>query len=115
MYAAPAGVTRQQANKQRLAEIEQMSASLREVVELLRQGSEADAIIALRRIRQAEQIDEAVNVLAVAQALVPPTSTIQATSSFSSQLDERLSIYQHRQLVDRSRSTSYAPTPSQAT
>ena len=75
VYAAPQGVTRQQANKQRLAEVERMSSCLRDVVDLLRQGTEADAAVALGRIRQAERIDDAVQILAAAQALVAPAYT----------------------------------------
>ncbi|KAJ8113959.1 hypothetical protein OPT61_g4046 [Boeremia exigua] len=88
VYAAPEGVTRQQANKQRLAEVERLSSYLRDVVDLLRQGSEADAAAALRRIRQAEQVEEAINALAVAQALVAPPPTIENFSGSSSRPEE---------------------------
>lgn len=83
MYEAPQGVTRQQAHKQKLANIERSSTSLREVVELLRHGSEDDAAVALSRIRQAEDVDEAIIVLALAQALVTHTSSNSGTSSGS--------------------------------
>ncbi|KAJ4992891.1 hypothetical protein SVAN01_01595 [Stagonosporopsis vannaccii] len=87
VYAAPQGVTRQQANKQRLAEVERLSSYLCDVINLLRQGSEADAAIALRRIREAEQVDEAVNILAVAQALVAPAPAIANALGPSPRLD----------------------------
>ena len=84
MYEAPQGVTRQQAHKQKLANIERSSTYLREVVELLRNGSETDAAAALSRIRLADNVDEAINVLALARALVstnPSTSEASAGSS----------------------------------
>jgi len=53
--------------------------SLREVIELLRRGSDADAAVALKRIREAEDVDEAVEVLALAAALVAPTASGSGT------------------------------------
>jgi hypothetical protein len=88
VYAAPQGVTRQQANKQRLAEVERMSLCLRDVVDLLRQGTEADAAVALRRILQAERIDDAVHILAAAQALVAPAYTTGTSTHSSTRPDE---------------------------
>lgn len=88
VYAAPEGVTRQQANKQRLAEVERMSSCLRDVVDLLRQGTEADAAVALGRIRQAERIDDAVQILAAAQALVTPAYTAGTSTHSSTRPDE---------------------------
>jgi hypothetical protein len=88
VYAAPQGVTRQQANKQRLAEVERMSSCLRDVVDLLRQGTEADAAVTLRRIRQAERIDDAVHILAAAQALVVPAYTTGISTHSSTRPDE---------------------------
>ena len=114
MYAAPQGVTRQQANKQRLAEVERLSSSLRDVVELLRQGSEADAAVALRRIRQADQVDDAVNVLAVARALVAPASANENAPGFDSRPDEASSTDPLRPLVERSISSSCVSESLQA-
>ena len=88
VYAAPQGVTRQQANKQRLAEVERMSSCLRDVVDLLRQGTEADAAVALGRIRQAERIDDAVQILAAAHALVAPAYTAGTSTHASTRPDE---------------------------
>ena len=78
------GVTRQQAYKQKMANIERSSTSLHQVVEVLRRGSEADAAAALARIRQAEDVDEAIDVLAIAQALVTPTVPHTEASAGSS-------------------------------
>lgn len=94
VYEAPLGVTRQQAYKQKMANIER--SSLREVVELLRRGNEADAAVALGKIRQAEDVDGAVDVLALAQTLVNPTASNSGTSPGSSlRFDESTGSPQH--------------------
>jgi hypothetical protein len=106
-YAAPEGVTRQQANKRRLAEVERMSSCLRDVVDLLRQGTEADAAVALGRIRQAERIDDAVQVLAAAQALVAPAYTAGTSTHSSTRPNEASGANPNLLSADeRSRSSS---------
>jgi hypothetical protein len=73
VYEAPEGVTRHQASKQKLADVERTSSNLLDVVNLLRHGTEADAVIALDRIRRADKPKDAVVALATAQALVNST------------------------------------------
>ncbi|KAJ4988201.1 C6 transcription factor [Stagonosporopsis vannaccii] len=72
-------VTRQQACKEKTQEAVQLTSSFRDVVELLRCGSEADATLALSRIRQAENVNDAVHSLSVARALLVPTASTTGT------------------------------------
>ena len=51
---------------------------------MLRQGSESDAAAALNRIRQAEDIDTAINTLAVDQALTTPRLATSPTENIHS-------------------------------
>ncbi|KAF3011008.1 hypothetical protein E8E13_010819 [Curvularia kusanoi] len=105
-YAAPLGVTRQQANKQRLAVVERTSLNLQYLVRLLRESSEADALLALRRIRQAPDLEEAISVLAAAQALLAPASTTGSLPEYTSRPDEASSAGSNVQSAERSRSSS---------
>lgn len=111
MYEAPQGVTRQQAHKQKLANIERSSTYLREVVELLRNGSETDAAAALSRIRQAGNVDDAVNVLALARAQVATNpSTFEASAGSPVQLHRDTSTPLPRTLSQRSLDSLYVVT-----
>lgn len=74
----PEGITPFQHNRQKFQEITQSNSSLRSVVELLRQGNEADSALVLSRIRQADNADEAVDTVAVAQALLGQASAGQS-------------------------------------
>ena len=67
-----------------------MSTCLRDVVDLLRQGTEADAAVALGRIRQAESIDDAVHILAAAQALLAPAYNTGTSTRSSTRPDGAL-------------------------
>lgn len=70
-YDAPEGLTQREAEKKRLKELNQSKENLQSTLEILRHGSEADAVAALRRIRSAGQVEEAVTMIAEAQALLP--------------------------------------------
>jgi hypothetical protein len=84
-----------------------MSSCLRDVVDLLRQGTEADAAVALRRIRQAERIDDAVHILTVAQALVAPAYTARTPTHSSTRPNEASNANSSLMLAaERSRSSS---------
>ncbi|KAH8702800.1 hypothetical protein GQ44DRAFT_732683 [Phaeosphaeriaceae sp. PMI808] len=69
-YEAPSGLTGRQVDKRKISALEQSSSSLHSVIDLLRQGSEADAALVLDRIRQSQNIDDAVNTVVGAQALL---------------------------------------------
>jgi hypothetical protein len=60
------------------------SSNLSDLIAILRHGSESDAAAALNRIRQAENIDAAVNTLAVDQALTTPRLATSSTENLHS-------------------------------
>ncbi|KAF2850428.1 hypothetical protein T440DRAFT_396867, partial [Plenodomus tracheiphilus IPT5] len=77
VWDVPIGITRQQLGKRKALELEKSSTSLRNVLDLLLYGNEADALAALRRIRHNEDVDDAVNEIQVAQTLLDTsTSTV---------------------------------------
>lgn len=80
-YDAPEGLSQREAEKKRLKELSQSKENLQSTLEILRHGSEADAIAALRRIRDAGQVEDAVTMIADAQALLPQTNSTSSASS----------------------------------
>lgn len=80
-YDVPEGFTQREAEKKRLKELAQSSESLQSTLEILRHGSEADSIAALRRIRNADRIEDAVTIIAEAQALLSQTRSNSSASS----------------------------------
>ena len=70
IYTLPEGVNVWQANKKRAIDVENSNTNLRSVVELLRHSSEGDSALALKRIREAENVDDAIDTLTAANVLL---------------------------------------------
>jgi hypothetical protein len=63
-------VTRRQQDKQRISELQELTSSLSDVVSTLRQGTEADSVALLNKIRQDESVQDTARTMAAATALM---------------------------------------------
>jgi hypothetical protein len=63
VYDLPAGLTRREAIKQNLQHLSMADGNLRSVIEYMRECSEDECLAIMRRIRQADSVDDAVQAL----------------------------------------------------
>jgi Fungal Zn(2)-Cys(6) binuclear cluster domain len=79
-YALPEGVPTRQAYKHKLGDLEQSNSSLIRLLQLLRQGSDANAADALKRVREAESMEDVINIISGAHILMPVSSSATPAS-----------------------------------
>ncbi|KAF2461459.1 hypothetical protein BDY21DRAFT_268283, partial [Lineolata rhizophorae] len=71
LYEADNGLTRTQTLKRKAEALTETNQGLKAVVTTLRSGSDVEAVEILRRIRQTEDVDTAVDFIAQASLLMP--------------------------------------------